>query len=368
MDVIALVRVAAARKATDLNLIVDSQPLLRIDGVIQPLAEGPRLEEADVIEALHQLTTTAGRETFRRDMELDFGYSVPGVGRLRCNAAQQFNGISLAIRLLPQRIPSIDELELPAIYKRLAEEQRGLFMVTGPTDSGKSTALAAMIHHLNTTGGYHIVTVEDPIEYVHTGIKSAVTQRELGSHTSSFAEALRHVLRQNPDVIMVGEIRDLDTAAAVLSITEAGHLVLSTSHAPSAPQAIERIVDLFPLYERHLSEVRLASLLVAVCCQSLVPRADHGGRIAAVEIMLATPAVRSLVREGKVYQLFNVMRTSQDKGMVSLDQALADLCMKGVITQQTALSFCRDREELAKLIQFIPKPARTKKHETVAPA
>ncbi len=350
MDVLELINMAGARKASDLNLVVGSPPLLRIYGIIQPIEEMSPLTPQDVVDALCQITTANERQSFYERMELDFGYTAHGVGRLRCNAALQLNGVSLAIRLLPPRIPTIDELELPQIYKELVEEPRGLLLVSGPTDSGKSTTLAAMVHHLNLIGGHHIITVEDPIEYVHTSINSAITQRQLGSHTTSFAEALKHVLRQNPDVILVGEIRDLDTAAAVLSIAETGHLVLSTSHASSAPQAIERIVDMFPLYERHLSETRLASLLIAVVCQTLVPRADGSGRIAAVEIMVASPPVRSLIREGKIYQLPNVIRTHRDIGMVSLDESLADLYFRQVITYETALAFCHDSAELSRLI------------------
>ena len=360
IDVYELVRTADARNASDLNLVVDSPPLLRVYGGLEPIEGLAPLTNDDVLEAFSQLTTAEDIAVFQEQMELDFGATVPGVGRLRCNAAQQLNGVSLAIRLLPEGIPTIDELQLPQIYKDLVKEPRGLIIVSGPTDSGKTTTLAAMVHHLNLSGGHHIVTVEDPIEYVHTRIKSAITQRQLGTHTSSFARALKHVLRQNPDVILVGEIRDLDTAAAVLSIAETGHLVLSTSHAPSAPQAIERVVDMFPLYERHLSETRLASLLIAVACQTLVPRADGSGRIAAVEIMVANPPVRSLIRDGKIYQLPNVIRTHRDVGMVSLDESLVELYSKRIITYDTVSAFCRDNVEVFKLIASEPRPKRAK--------
>jgi len=350
MDVQELIRTAATNNASDLQLVVDSPPLLRILGVLQPIEDISPLTAGDAIDAFSQLTTVEQRETFERQMELDFGFTLLGVGRLRCNAALQLNGLSLAIRLLPLEIPTIDELELPKIYKDLVKEPRGLVIVSGPTDSGKTTTLAAMVHHLNVTGGHHIITIEDPIEFVHVRIKSAVTQRQLGSHTHSYAGALRHVLRQNPDVILVGEIRDFDTAAAVLSVSETGHLVLSTSHAPSAPQAIERIVDMFPLHERHLSETRLASLLVAVACQTLVPRADGSGRIAAVEIMVANHPVRSLIREGKIYQLANVIRTHHGAGMISLDESLAHLYNRQKITYETVSAFCRDQDEVGKLI------------------
>jgi twitching motility protein PilT len=355
MDVLELVRTAGKKSASDLQLVVDSPPLLRIHGVLEPMEGKKPLTANDITDALSQLTTAEERETFHEQMELDFGYTVPGVGRLRCNVAEQLNGISLAIRLLPPRVPTIDELELPQVFKDFIQEPRGLILVSGPTDSGKTTTLAAMVHHLNTLGGHHIVTIEDPIEYVHQRINSAITQRQLGKHTLSFAMALRHVLRQNPDVILVGEMRDLDTAAAVLSIAETGHLVLSTSHAPSAPQAIERVVDMFPIHERYLAQTRLASLLIAVICQTLVPRADGSGRIAAVEIMMASSPVRNLIREGKIYQLPSVIQTHRDIGMISLDESLAELYKRGIITFQTAQDFCRDADEVSRLVATAPK-------------
>ena len=350
MDVLELIRIANKRGASDLQLVVGSPPLLRINGVLEPIEGGKPLTDDDITDAFSQITTAEEREIFREQMELDFGYTLPGVVRLRCNVAQQLNGVSLAIRLLPPRVPTIDELELPKVFKDFAQEPRGLILVSGPTDSGKTTTIAAMVHHLNMLGGQHIVTIEDPIEYIHQRINSAITQRQLGKHTLSFAQALRHVLRQNPDVILVGEMRDLDTAAAVLSIAETGHLVLSTSHAPSSPQAIERVVDMFPPHERYLAQIRLASLLIAVICQTLVPRADGSGRIAAVEIMMASPSVRNLIREGKVYQLPSVIQTHHDVGMISLDESLVGLYNRQMISFQTVKDFCNDREEVSKLI------------------
>jgi twitching motility protein PilT len=223
-------------------------------------------------------------------------------------------------------------------------------VISGPTGSGKSTSLAAMIQHVNTHKTCRIVTIEDPIEYNHPNIKAVISQRELGNDTLSFAAALKHVLRQDPDIILVGEMRDLETAAAVLTVAETGHLVLTTGHAPSTYQAVERIVDLFPPDQRHLAQTRLASLLVAVFCQVLVPRADGSGRIAAVEIMLGTPAVANLIREGKIHQLPNIIRTSNQEGMRTLDQALMDLYLKGVITAETLLNYCNDKEEIQKLV------------------
>jgi twitching motility protein PilT len=350
MDVFSLLKLGNLKRASDLHLVVGSPATFRIDGSLEPADGVGALSAEDINEAFLQMTTPEEREQFHRHLELDFGYTLPDVGRLRCNAAQQRGSISLAVRLLPPKIPTIDELELPQICKELAVKPRGLVIITGPTGSGKSTTMAAMIQYLNTNETRHVVTIEDPIEYVHTSVKCAITQRQLGTDTLSFANALKHILRQDPDVILVGEMRDPETADAVLTVAETGHLILTTGHAPSATQAIERVIDLFPPHQRHLAQVRLASLLIGALCQALVPRADGSGRVAAVEIMLGNPAVKSLVREGKVYQLPNVIRTHREMGMISLDEALVALYLKGVITGETVLDYCNERQEVEKLI------------------
>jgi twitching motility protein PilT len=350
MDVFSLLRMGNSKRASDLHLVVGSPATFRIDGSLQPADGVATLTAEDINEAFLQLTTPEEREQFHRHLELDFGYTLPEVGRLRCNAAQQQGSISLAVRLLPPRIPTIEELELPAICRELALKPRGLVVVTGPTGSGKTTTMAAMIHHLNTHVTRHVVTIEDPIEYVYPSNKCAVTQRQLGSDTLSFANALKHILRQDPDVILVGEMRDPDTADAVLTVAETGHFILTTGHAPSATQAMERIIDLFPPHQRHLAQSRLASLLVAVLCQTLVPRADGSGRIAAVEIMLGNPPVKALVRDGKIYQLPNVIRTHRDIGMIMLDEALVSLYLDKTITSKTVLEYCNDQNEVEKLM------------------
>jgi twitching motility protein PilT len=361
MDIYQLLRTAKKRNASDLQLIVDSPPLLRIHGVLEPIKKQAPLVTEDIDKAFTMITTPEERATFHNKLELDFGYTLLGVGRLRCNAAKQQSGTSLAIRLLSPTIPSIDELKLPQIYKHFSQQPRGLLLVSGPTDSGKTTSIAAMVLHLNQTAGRHIVAIEDPIEYVHTRINSAITQRQLGRDTRSYSEALKHVLRQNPDVIVVGEMRDLDTAAAVMNISETGRLVLSTSHASSTPQALERIIDLFPPHERQLAQARLATLIVAVVCQILVPRADGSGRIAAVEIMLAPPPIRSLIRDGKIYQLPNVIRTHHEMGMISLDESLVGLYLNRVISHETLFSFANDHTEVEKLISTDYKPRKAGK-------
>ncbi len=350
MDIFSLLYTAKSKAASDLHLVASSPPLLRIDGSLRAVDGITPLTDDEISQAFLQITTAEQREDFSKNLELDFSYILSGIGNLRCNAAQQRGAISLAIRLLPPKVPTIDELELPLICKQLALKPRGLVIVTGPTGSGKTTTMAAMINHLNINESRHVVTIEDPIEYVHTAINCAITQRQLGTDTISFAVALKHVLRQDPDVILVGEMRDLDTASAVLTIAETGHLVLSTGHAPSATQAMERIIDLFPPEERHLAQTRLASLLIGVLCQALVPRANGPGRIAAVEVMIANPPVRNLIREGKIYQLPNVIRTHREIGMISLDEALVNLYLKQIISGENLLAFCNEREEVEKLI------------------
>jgi len=299
-NILDMLREAGKRNASDLHLIVDCPPMLRINSALQSSNGNASLLPEDISAAFLQLTTPEQRDVFHRTLELDFSYSLHGVGRIRCNVALQRGTIRLALRLLPPEIPTIDELELPQICKELAMRQRGLVIVSGPTGSGKSTTLAAMIHHINTDRTCHVVTIEDPIEYNYPNVNSAVTQRELGNDTLSFAAALKHVLRQDPDVILVGEMRDLETAASALTVAETGHLVLTTGHAPSAARAMERVIDLFPPEQRYLAQARLASLISGVFCQTLVPRADGSGRIAAVEIMLGTPAVANLIRDSKI--------------------------------------------------------------------
>jgi len=350
MDIFSVVHLVAAKGASDLHLVADNPPLLRIHGVLQPVDDMPPLTPDDINQAFSQITSDKERANFERCLELDFGYTLPEVGRLRCNAAKQRGTTSLAIRLIPLVIPTIDELGLPEVCKELILKSRGLVVVSGPSGSGKSTTLAAMINYLNRVESRRVITIEDPIEYIYSSDKCTITQRELGSDTLSFAEALKHILRQDPEVILVGEMRDLETAAAVLTIAETGHLILTTGHATSASQAVERIIDLFPPHERHLAQSRLASFLLGILCQALIPKADGSGRVPAVEIMMASPAVRNTIREGRIHQLPNAILTQARLGMVLFDQALLNLYRKGVISRESVFAFCNDPEEVTKLI------------------
>ncbi len=349
MDIFNLVRLAAERGASDLHLVADNAPIFRINGLLQPDSDLPSLTPDDIAQAFQQITSEKERADFHHSLELDFGYTLPDVGRLRCNAAKQRGTLIFTIRLIPLVIPTLDELGLPEICQDLIMKPRGLVVVSGPSGSGKSTTLAAMINYLNSMENSRVITLEDPIEYVYANDKCTITQRELGNDTQSFANALKHILRQDPDVILVGEMRDLETAAAVLTVAETGHLVLTTGHATSASQAVERIIDLFPTHERHLAQTRLASLLLGILCQTLVPRADGTGRVAAVEVMLANPAVKNLIREGKIHQLPNAIVTQTRSGMMLLDHALTNLYRSGTISSHSLLACCNDREEVAKL-------------------
>jgi twitching motility protein PilT len=351
VDIVSVLRTAKSKGASDLHMVVGSPPLLRIDGSLKPVDEmKDSITNEDMANAFGQMTTEQERKQFEQLLELDFGRTVEGVGRLRFNAAMQMGTVGMVIRILPNSIPDINTLGVPDICKEIVSRPRGLMVISGPTGSGKSTTLAAMIDYLNHTESRRVITIEDPIEYTYRNQMCTITQRELGNDTLSFSEALRHVLRQDPDVILVGEMRDLETASAALTVAETGHLVLTTGHAPSAAQAIERIINIFPPHERYLAQARLASLLLAVLCQALVPKASGEGRVAAIEVMMVNAAVKNLIREGKTYQLPNTIRMHSHMGMELFDQALIRLYNNGQISHESLFDFCNEKDEVAKAI------------------
>ncbi len=345
-----LLELTVDKGASDLHLRVPSPPLLRIDGALVPIQDHPPLTARDVEMILEGITTPEQRSKFLRDLELDFAYSVPGVARFRVSAMRQRGSISLAFRLVPIEVSSIDDLGLPQICKELALKLRGIVLVTGSTGSGKSTTMAAMIHHLNESDSRNVITIEDPIEYLHPNKKCLIAQRDLGDDTTSFDIALVHALRHDPDVIVVGEMRDLSTISTTIRAAETGHLVLSTLHTTDAAQTVDRIIDIFPPEQQQQIRLQLSQAIEAVLSQTLLPRIG-GGRIAAFEILVATHAVRNLIREGKSFQLPNVMQLGSQDGMQTMDQALADLVRKRIITQEEAVMKSSNPEQLKKAFQ-----------------
>jgi len=350
MDIDGLLRIVVERKASDLHLKAGSLPVLRIDGRLVRCGDTEALTPEETKEAFEQVTTKEEREEFARELELDFSYSIQGLSRFRVNAALQRGTIILAFRQIYWTIPTIEELGLPQVCKVLALKPDGLVLLTGATGSGKSTTLAAMIRYLNERESRRVVTIEDPIEYLFKDKECFISQRELGADTKSFARALKRALRQDPDVILVGEMRDLETIGTALTAAETGHLVLSTLHTPSAPQAIDRIIDVFPPHQQGQIRAQLSIALEAVLYQALVPRADGNGLVVVAEVMMGTTAIRNLIREGKTYQMPNVIQTGSEHGMQTLNQALRDLYQRGVISQEVALTSSNNPEELRELI------------------
>jgi twitching motility protein PilT len=337
MNVHELLRLMVERRASDLHLRVPSPPVLRIDGSLVPLQDLPNVVPEDTQRALEEMATEARKEAFYRDLELDFAYSIAGLARFRVNAFFQRGTISLAIRKVSLEMPTMEELGLPPVCRTLALKSKGLVLVTGPTGSGKSTTLAAMINHLNESDSRNVITIEDPIEFAHQNNKCLIAQRDLGDDTRAFSVALSHALRQDPDVILVGEMRDLDTISTAITAAETGHLVLSTLHTISAPQTIERVVDVFPASQQEQIRCQLSLVLEGVISQILLPRQDGDGRVAAFEVMLGTDAVRSLIREGKIDQIPTFLQTGKQYGMQTMEQSLQDMVSSGVVALEDAL-------------------------------
>jgi len=329
-----LLREAVSTGASDLHLSSDQPPRLRVDGDLKPTAHAPLTPEA-VRELVGTLLTPGQRDEFERAHELDFSCEIPEVGRFRVNVFLQRRGPGAVLRTIPTQIPSIESLGMPPILAQLCQRERGLILVTGPTGSGKSTTLAAMVDLVNETWDGHILTIEDPIEFVHTSKRCLVNQREVGPHTGSFGNALRSAVREDPDVVLVGEMRDLETISLALTAAETGHLVFGTLHTSSAAKTVDRIIDAFPAAQQNQIRTMLAESLEAVVAQRLLKK-KGGGRIAACEILVGVPAVRNLIREGKLHQIPSAMQTGQQAGMQTIEMALADLTKRGLLEREAA--------------------------------
>ncbi|MDJ0347732.1 type IV pilus twitching motility protein PilT [Cryobacterium sp. PH29-G1] len=348
-DLIAALLEVLHHDGSDLHVTVGAPPCIRVDGNLRPLANASTWMRDKVTFALRSLLTPAQLEEFERELELDFAYTAGGA-RFRVNYFVQRNSVGGAFRLIPREIKQLAELGVPETVGNFATLPRGLVLVTGPTGSGKSTTLAALIDLVNRTRADHIVTVEDPIEFLHKHQKSLVNQREVGHDTHSFASALKHVLRQDPDVILIGELRDLETISVALTAAETGHLVFATLHTQNAAQTIDRIIDVFPPHQQEQVRSQLAATLQGVVCQALVKKVG-GGRAVALEVLVATPAIANLIREGKTYQIASAMQAGRALGMNTMDQSLADLVITGVITREAAQAKAQDATSLEQLLR-----------------
>ena len=337
-------------KASDLHLQVGLPPVLRIDGLLKHMAQQKVLTEQDVEGLVFSLLEEDQKKLLLRDKEFDFSFAFGDLGRFRVNAFHERSNLAAALRLIPNKIRTIEELGLPKAISNFANYPRGLVLVTGPTGSGKSTTLAAIINKINTEQPKHIITIEDPIEYTHESKSSVVVQREVHYDTYSFSTALRSSLREDPDVVMIGEMRDLETIASAITIAETGHLVLATLHTNNASQSIDRMVDVFPPHQQPQVRAQLGNVLQAICSQRLIP-ALAGGRIPATEVLVATPAVRNIIREGKNYQLEAVIQTGGESGMQSMDRVLVNMIHAGTISYDEARNYAVDQEQLDRLMR-----------------
>lgn len=338
------------KKASDLHLQVGLPPMLRVDGALKAVSGTEVLNEETIEALVFALLDDDQKQILLKDKEFDFSFAFGDLGRFRVNAFHERGNLAAALRLIPSELLSVEQLGLPNIVNKFAEYPRGLVLVTGPTGSGKSTTLAAMLHKINSERAEHIVTIEDPIEFTHKSLKSVIVQREVHYDTFSFSAALRSSLRQDPDVVLIGEMRDLETIAAAITIAETGHLVFATLHTNSAAQSIDRMIDVFPPHQQPQIRSQLSNILMAICSQRLIP-AIGGGRIAAAEILVATPAVRNIIREGKTHQLDAVIQTGAEYGMQSMDKTLVSLIHSGTITYEEARNYAVDLEELDRLMR-----------------
>ncbi|MDH4113731.1 MAG: type IV pilus twitching motility protein PilT [Actinomycetota bacterium] len=337
-------------EGSDLHLTAGAPPVVRVHGELERLEGYPALSPRALQGMIYAILPQKLRERFEQELELDMSYSLPGRARFRVNVYMQRDAIGAAFRVIPFEIKQIDDLGLPTVVADLARFQRGFVVVTGPTGSGKSTTLASMVDVVNTERHGHIMTVEDPIEFLHKHKSCIVNQREVGADTHGFGSALKHVLRQDPDVILVGEMRDLETISTAITAAETGHLVFATLHTQDAPQTIDRIIDVFPPHQQQQVRVQLSTTLMGVVTQQLIPTADGQGRAVACEVLVTTPAVRNLIREGKVHQIYSSMQAGGRFGMQTMDMSLAQHVKAGRITQQLAFERCHDPEELQRLM------------------
>lgn len=342
------------RGASDLHITAGERPKLRIDGELVDSRVDVILTPKDTMALTYSILTENQKKRFEMEDELDFSFGIQNLSRFRANAYRQRGCVALAVRQIPFRIATIEELGLPPIIGKLAERPRGLVLVTGPTGSGKSTTLAAMVDKINRERRCHILTVEDPIEFIHRHQRSMVNQREVGSDTKSFAAALKYALRQDPDVILIGEMRDLETIQAALTIAETGHLCLATLHTNSAAEAINRIIDVFPSHQQAQVRAQLAFVLEGVITQQLLPRAQGRGRVLACEILVCTPAVRACIREDKVHQIYSIMQASKKHGMQTLNDSLAQLYLQRLVSLEDCLKCSPDPNELLRLVGESP--------------
>jgi twitching motility protein PilT len=337
-------------QGSDLHLTAGTPPTVRVHGELERLEEYPPLTPRALQGMIYAILPQKMRERFEQELELDMSYSLPGRARFRVNVYMQRDAVGAVFRVIPFEIKGLDDLGLPPVAADLARFPRGFVVVTGPTGSGKSTTLAAMVDVVNRERAGHIMTVEDPIEFLHKHKACVVNQREIGADTHSFAAALKHVLRQDPDVILVGEMRDLETISTAITAAETGHLVFATLHTQDAPQTIDRIIDVFPPHQQQQTRVQLSTTLQGVITQQLVPTVDGKGRVVAAEVMIATPGIRNLIREGKVHQIYSAMQAGGRYGMQTMDMSLASHVKGGRVTQQMAFERCHDPEELQRLI------------------
>src|SRR5574341_1028974 len=349
MDLTDLLKVAVARKSSDLHIKVGSPPVLRIDNRLVPLQEMPRLSQDVVIAMAAGVMNAKQRDKFKDQNEVDLAYSVPGLGRFRVNVFQQRGMVGIVLRLIPIKIQSIAELNLPPVLEKLAQEPRGMILVTGTTGSGKSSTLAAMIDYINSSRSGHILTIEDPIEFLHRDKRRLVNQREIGVDALSFSEALRSALRQDPDIILVGEMRDYETISTAILAAETGHLVMSTLHTLDAPETVNRVISVFAPYQQKQIRLQLAAVLKGVISQRLIPRADGKGRVPAVEVCIATATVREcIIDPDKTRKLSEAIAAGVSQySMQTFDQSLMSLYMRGLITYETALQWCTNPDDFA---------------------